>query len=292
MSQINIEGLGAIIGDIAGSRFEFNNNATGRKDFELLTKDCFFTDDTVCTVAIKKALIDRENSHNYSDGYLRRRTIHNLQDLCKKYFNRGYGNNFEEWVQDAFPRPYYSCGNGAAMRASPIGFYARDLVEVRKLSNIVTGVTHNHPCGLLGADATATAIWYARNNYKKIAIKDYISYRYYPEIRNKDIFNIKFLQKHYDWNWNGNGELAQNSVPQAIVCFLQSESFEDAIRNAISIGGDSDTIAAITGGIAEAYYGIPEKLKRKVLEYLPDEFIEIMATNIRYNEPNNQGGNK
>ena len=287
MSKINIEGLGAIIGDIAGSRFEFNNNATGRKDFDLLTKDCFFTDDTVCTVAVKQALIDRENCHDYSDKYLRRRTIRNLQEFCRKYNNRGYGTSFEQWIDDAFPRPYYSCGNGAAMRISPVGFYADDLPEIRKLSNIVTSVTHSHPCGLLGAEAAATAIWYAKRNYKKIAIKGYISHRFYPEIRNNDIFNIDFLQKHYDWNWNGNGELAQNSVPQAIVCFLLSESFEDAIRNAISIGGDSDTIAAITGGIAEAYYGVPEYLKEKVLEYLPDEFIDIMATKI-----SNNGGDK
>jgi len=252
--------LGAIIGDIVGSRFEWNNNKT--KHFELLNDKCFFTDDTVMTFAIAKAILHSKS--DYSD--LSSLSIKYMQEVGRNYPSCGYGGSFGLWVFSNNPKPYNSFGNGAAMRVSPVGFVAKSLDQAISLSKKVTEVTHNHPEGIKGAEATAVAIYLARNGYNINDIKNYIDKHYY-----KMNFTLDEIRDTYKFN-----ETCQDTVPQAIMAFLESTSFEDAIRNAISIGGDSDTLAAITGGIAEACYGIPKEIRNKALTYLDKRLLNIL----------------
>ncbi len=252
--------LGAIIGDIVGSRFEWNNNKT--KHFELLNDKCFFTDDTVMTLAIAKAILHSKS--DYSD--LSSLSIKYMQEVGRNYPSCGYGGSFGLWVFSNNPKPYNSFGNGAAMRVSPVGFVAKSLDQAISLSKKVTEVTHNHPEGIKGAEATAVAIYLARNGYNINDIKNYIDKHYY-----KMNFTLDEIRDTYKFN-----ETCQDTVPQAIMAFLESTSFEDAIRNAISIGGDSDTIAAITGGIAEAYYGVPIEIRENALKYLDENLKSIL----------------
>lgn len=252
--------LGAIIGDIVGSRFEWNNNKT--KHFELLNDKCFFTDDTVMTLAIAKAILHSKS--DYSD--LSSLSIKHMQEVGRNYPSCGYGGSFGLWVFSNNPKPYNSFGNGAAMRVSPVGFVAKSLDQAISLSKKVTEVTHNHPEGIKGAEATAVAIYLARNGYNINDIKNYIDKHYY-----KMNFTLDEIRDTYKFN-----ETCQDTVPQAIMAFLESTSFEDAIRNAISIGGDSDTLAAITGGIAEACYGIPKEIRNKALTYLDKRLLNIL----------------
>lgn len=256
--------LGAIIGDIVGSRFEFDN--TKEKDFELFGEDCTFTDDTVMTIAVAEALM---SSKNFSE--LGNNTVSCMRKLGRAYEGRGYGGMFYRWIYADNPQPYNSFGNGSAMRISPVGFLARSEKDVKKLSAAVTSVTHNHPEGLKGAEAIAMAIYWARENEDKEEIFQFMAKYYYPELKTEEL-TYKSLHKNYSWNYGLGSVTCQSSVPQAIACFHESEGFEDAIRLAVSIGGDSDTIAAMVGGIAEAYYGIPKELENRVAAYLPDEF--------------------
>ncbi len=246
--------IGAIIGDIVGSRFEFNN--TSSTDFDLFAGDCDFTDDTICTVAVADAIL-RGVSFERS-----------LLDWCRKYPNPkgSYGGSFVRWVRSANPQPYNSFGNGSAMRVSPCGWMPtrEDVLKFAKLS---AECTHNHPEGIKGAQCIADCIYLARRTKDKEHIKMLVTQSYSydisqmcDEIRQTNTFN----------------ETCQITVPQAIVCFLESADFETAIRLAVSIGGDSDTIAAITGSIAEAYYSIPEQIKEKALSYLTPEMINVI----------------
>jgi ADP-ribosyl-[dinitrogen reductase] hydrolase len=262
--------IGAIIGDIVGSRFEFNNHRS--KDFVLFTKDCMVTDDSIMTLAVAKAIMAAEQSKAAHAAIeieylaeLGKLTVQQMQKIGRKYPDCGYGGMFARWVFSSNPQPYNSFGNGAAMRISPVGFFAKSAEEVRKLSNVITGVTHNHKEGLKGAEATAMAIFLARQGCTKPEIRHRIQRDYYPLN-----FKINDIRATYKFN-----ETCQDTVPQAIQAFLESESFEDAIRTAISVGGDSDTLAAITGGIAEAYYGVPDHFKEKALSYLDDELRTI-----------------
>ena len=252
--------LGAIIGDIVGSRFEWNNNKT--KHFELLNDKCFFTDDTVMTLAIAKAILHSKS--DYSD--LSSLSIKYMQEVGRNYPSCGYGGSFGLWVFSNNPKPYNSFGNGAAMRVSAIGFIANTIDETIDLSRKVTEVTHNHPEGIKGAEATSVSIFLAKNGYKINEIRDYIDKHYY-----KLDFKLDDIRESYKTD-----ETCQGTVPQAITAFLESTDFEDAIRNAISIGGDSDTIAAITGGIAEAYYGVPIEIRENALKYLDENLKSIL----------------
>ncbi len=252
--------LGAIIGDIVGSKYEFNNHRS--KDFTFLDYKCFFTDDTVMTLAVAKALL---RSHkDYFD--LSSKVVEDMQNLGRRYPNAGYGGGFYNWLFANNPKPYYSYGNGAAMRVSACGWVGKSLEEVKFLSKKVTEVTHNHPEGIKGAEATAVAIYLARSGYNLLEIRDYINKHYYPMN-----FRLDDIRSIYEFN-----ETCQETVPQAIEAFLESKSFEDAIRNAISVGGDSDTLAAITGSIAEAYYGIPTEIRKHTLTYLDEELLRIL----------------
>lgn len=263
--------LGAIIGDIVGSRFEFDNYR--KKDFELFTKKCFATDDSIMTLAVAKAIMEtekvaelpiEEGIKNY-DSILSENVIKYMQQIGRKYPYCGFGGMFYDWVFSKDPKPYNSFGNGSAMRISPVGFFARTATEVRLLSHTVTAVTHNHKEGIKGAEATAMAIFMARKGYTKEEIREEIEEHYYPLN-----FTIDEIRDTYEFN-----ETCQDTVPQAIQAFLESTSFEDAIRTAISVGGDSDTLAAITCAIAEAYYGVPEDIKETALSYLDDELFAI-----------------
>lgn len=253
--------LGAIIGDIAGSRFEWNN--IKNKEFELFTDRCFFTDDTVMTVAVAAAILETES--NGAD--LGKVVVSMMQNLGRLYPGAGYGGMFTSWLMSDKPEPYNSYGNGAAMRVSPCGFAASSLEEAKRLSRQVTEVTHNHPEGIKGAEATTAAIFLAREGYGKEEIRSYVDQYYY-----KLDFTLDDIREDYTFDVT-----CQGTVPEAITAFLESASFEDAIRNAVSIGGDSDTLAAITGGIAEAFYGIPEDIRGKGISYLDAVLLKTLA---------------
>ncbi len=252
--------LGAIIGDIVGSRFERYNYKS--KDFELFTDRCQFTDDTAMTVAIAKALLDCKG--DYTD--LSNHAIRCMQEIGRKYPNAGYGQIFYLWLHKKVPESYWSYGNGAAMRISPVAYVAKTEKECIALANAVTRVSHDHPEGMKGAEATALATWSAIHGATKQTIRKLIEDRYYILD-----FTIDQIRPKYRFDTS-----CQGSVPQAIEAFLESENFEDAIRIAVSLGGDSDTIAAITGGMAGAYYGVPDHLWKAAIAYLPKDLMDIV----------------
>lgn len=236
--------LGAIIGDIVGSVYEWNNIKT--KDFELFKPSCFFTDDTVMTIAVAKALLltrEKQSKTNKKISF-KREIVEQMQYFGKRYPNSGYGGMFSSWLVSHNPMPYNSFGNGSAMRVSPCGYIAVTLDEALLLAKASAEVTHNHPEGIKGAEATAAAIFLARCGKSKEEIKEYIEENYY--ILDKTLDEIR---PSYSFN-----ETCQETVPQAIQAFLESVDFENEIRNAILLGGDSDTLATITGSIAWAYY--------------------------------------
>ena len=253
--------IGAILGDIIGSRFEFHNYLG--KDFELLTPRCEFTDDTVMTCAVAQALMD--SKEDFSD--LSEKTVAAMQRIGRQYPNCGYGARFIHWMFADNPQPYNSCGNGSAMRVSPVGFVARDVEEAKRLSAAVTCISHNHPEGMKGAEATAVAIMMARQGKSKEEIRAEME-KYYDLSTSVDAYRKE---------WGGHGkEICHVSVPQALACFFDGEDYEDVIRNCISIGGDSDTIAAIAGGIAEAYYDVPERYAEMARGYLDARLLRIL----------------
>jgi len=246
--------IGAIIGDIAGSRFEFNNYR--HKDFDLFTPECMVTDDSIMTLAIAKAIM--ESRPDWSD--LGAQAVRCMQEVGRPYPGCGYGGHFWGWMYSDDPQPYNSFGNGAAMRVSACGLAARTLEEAKLLSKAVTEVTHNHPEGIKGAEATAVAIFMARNGATKEEIRDVIDWEYYPMT-----FTLDEIRPTYWFN-----ETCQDTVPQALQAFFESTSFEDAIRNAVSVGGDSDTLAAITGAVAEAFWGVPKELEQQALGFMDE----------------------
>ena len=252
--------LGAIIGDIVGSRFEWNNHRD--KDFEFLTYKCFPTDDSIMSLAIAQAIL--VSKPNHSD--LSKNAIECMQSVGRNYPDCGYGGSFYNWMFSDNPKPYNSYGNGAAMRVSPAGFAATSLEEAKELSRLVTEVTHNHPEGIKGAEATAVAIYLAKSGSSILEIRDYINVNYYPMN-----FTLDDIRDTYKFN-----ETCQDTVPQALQAFFESTDFEDAIRNAISIGGDSDTLAAICGGVAEAYYGIPTDIRKHALTFLDQKLMQLL----------------
>ena len=251
--------IGAIIGDIAGSRFEWNNHRS--KDFELLTPKCFATDDSIMTLAVGKALMC--SKPDWSD--LPEQAVRCMQEVGRPYPDCGYGGRFREWMYSDDPRPYHSFGNGAAMRVSACGLVAKSVEEAKALSRAVTIVTHDHPEGLKGAEATAVAIYMGKSGAPMADIRACMEGYYALD------FTLDSIRATYRFN-----ETCQQTVPQALEAFFESTGFEDAIRNAISIGGDSDTLAAITGGVAEAYYGVPAALSQAARGYLDERLLDIL----------------
>lgn len=247
--------LGAIIGDIVGSRFEFNN--TNRKDFELFASECDYTDDTICTIAVADAILRGEDFGKV------------LHEWCRRYpYPKGsYGGRFAGWVHSSDPQPYNSFGNGSAMRVSPCGWLPT-LEEAKSKARLSAECTHNHPEGIKGAECVAECISLSLMGKSKedIALRVQEGYGYNinqtsDAIRRTNTFD----------------ETCQVTIPQSIVCFLESADFEDAIRLGVSIGGDSDTIAAITGSIAGAYYGIPQYIVDEAWGYLPAEMQNVVT---------------
>ena len=251
--------IGAIIGDIVGSRFEFHNLKS--KEFELFTRRCFPTDDSNMTLAIAQAIL-RSRGNLVA---LPAQTVVSMQEVGRKY-PRGFGSHFRLWVFSDDPKPYGSWGNGAAMRVSPCAWAASSMEKALAMSDAVTEVTHNHPEGVKGARAVTAAIFLARQGSGIEEIREHIQQAYYPLN-----FTLNEIRPGYDFDVS-----CQGSVPQAIEAFLESVSFEDAIRNAISIGGDSDTIAAITGSIAEAFYGIPNHIRLQAMTFLDQPRLAIL----------------
>lgn len=251
--------IGAIIGDIAGSRFEGYNNKT--YDFEMFTNKCVFTDDTLMSLAIAKAFM--ESKEDYSN--LEENSIKYMVELGLKYPLSRFGGGFYKWLKSEEHKPYGSYGNGAAMRVTACGYFANSLEEAIKYSTIVTNVSHNHEESVKAANVISACIYLARNKKSKEEIKEYVENTY----RKLD-FTIDEIRENYKFDVS-----CQGSVPQALEAFFESKDFEDAIRLAISIGGDSDTIGAITGSIAAAYYEVPEDLTQSALSYLTEDLLEI-----------------
>lgn len=263
--------LGAIIGDIVGSVYEFNNIKT--KEFPFFTEEKEFTDDSILTMATADWLLHGGEIGDYYFRYAEE----------NPYPMGSYGTMFLEWVhrkRRGVVYPYNSCGNGSAMRVGPVGWLASKVPFfseklVLKKAKESAECTHNHPEGIKGAQATALCIYLAR----KGASVDDIRQRIEKEFGYDLSLSVDELRPRYSWRGldeAGNGGTCQGSVPQAIICALDATDFEDAVRNAISIGGDSDTIGCITGSIAEALYGIPNEIRQKGLSYLPQEFKKVI----------------
>ena len=254
--------LGAMIGDICGSVYEFNNERRMEK-LELFKKGCFPTDDSVMTVAVARALMD---SWGDSDEVIRQTLVNAMHYYGHLFPRAGYGGRFYNWLGQYDRRPYNSWGNGSAMRVSPAGWMYDTLEETLHAAKLTAEVTHNHPEGIKGAQAIAAAMFLARTGHSKEEIRRFVEENYY-----KLDFTLDGIRPDYEFV-----ESCQGSCPQAIEAFLEGDSFGDVIRKAISIGGDSDTIAAMAGAIAEAYFGIPDEMVDKAVEVLQDTNLRRM----------------
>lgn len=263
---------GAILGDIIGSPFEFDRGDK-TKDFKLFSRRSHFTDDSVMTLAVCEALL--KVGQDVTVKEIEDAVISSMQSWGRRYPHAGYGGYFRRWLTARHPEPYNSYGNGSAMRVSAAGWLYDSLEKTRTVAKATANVTHNHPEGIKGAEATASAIFMARNGSSKEEIKKYIENEFHYDL-NRTLNEIR-PGYHMD-------ETCQKTVPEAIIAFLEAKDFEDAIRNAVSLGGDTDTLGAITGSIAEAYYGIPEWLitecrKRinKDMRIVLDDFNDVLS---------------
>lgn len=257
--------LGAIIGDIVGSQYEWRNNKS--KDGPFFAAACHYTDDSLMTLAIARAFVLRRERWR-EDGF-QRFVIEKMVEMGRAHQACSWGKSFYEWFMYN-PVPYNSYGNGAAMRVSPVGWIAEGEDDVRYFSRLVTEVSHNHPEGIKGAESVAMAIYLARIGASMGEIRTRMT-GYYPEIATLQVKTIREYCNVED----GTFITCQRSVPEAIVCFLESTSLEDAVRNAVSLGGDADTQGAIAGSIAEAYWGVPQGYEDKALSYLLPELQTI-----------------
>lgn len=245
--------IGAIAGDIAGSAYEHSPIKT--KDFPFFHPYCRFTDDSVLTIAVAKAVLEDRDYQRW------------IREIGRAYPDAGYGSSFMQWLFSSDPQPYNSWGNGSAMRVSPIGYAFDTIDNVLHEAAKTAAITHSHPEGIKGAQATALAVFMARTARDKDRIRAEIASRFGYDL-NRTVDDIR---PSYQFDIS-----CQGTVPEAIISFLDSTSYEDAVRNAISLGGDSDTLACITGGIAGAYYGsIPRFVREKVKQALTDELWQI-----------------
>ena len=245
---------GAVTGDIIGSTFEFRN--VKKKSFDLFPEGTGFTDDTICTMAVLEALLDGTDPAK------------SLRAWGNRFPDAGYGGMFGSWLRRPDMPPYNSFGNGSAMRASPAGFLARSLEEAMELARRTSVVTHDHPDGIAGAEATAAAIFMAYDGESTDSIREFAEDRFGYDMS----LSVNEIRPDYEFD-----ETCRGSVPQAITCALEAISYEDAIRNAISIGGDSDTVACIAGGIAEARFGVPHDLAARADGYLTADMRELLV---------------
>ncbi len=249
--------IGAIAGDIIGSTREFNPIKT--KEFNLFTRKSIFTDDTIMTLAIAKWLCEEKDSQEV--------LVKNLQKFGNLYPNGGYGGCFSKWLCEDDPKPYNSWGNGSAMRVSPCAWVANSLEEAQDLAKKSAIVTHNHPEGIKGALATCDAIYLARIGASKDEIKEHIEVRYEYDLSE----SLDEIRHYYSFDVS-----CQGSVPESIICFLEAKDFEDTIRNAVSLGGDADTQAAIAGSIASAYWDVPRNIAYKSIHKLDYMLLNVL----------------
>lgn len=253
--------LGAIVGDVVGSVYEFDNIKT--TEFPLFVERSTFTDDTVMTLAVAKALLDSFDGASVSQ----RELVDTMQAYGKLYPHAGYGLKFHRWLKSKAPDPYYSCGNGSAMRVSPVAWVSDDAEIVEQLAYTSAWITHDHPEGIKGAQATAGCILLARKGASKREIREFAEQRHGYNLS----FTLDEIRPTYQFD-----ETCQKTVPQALRAFLEGASFEEVIRLAVSIGGDSDTIAAIAGSIAHAYYGIPDNIAKETYARLDGELRGVL----------------
>lgn len=260
---------GAILGDIIGSPYEFDMGDK-TKEFPLFSKRSEFTDDTVMTIAVADVFLD--SNLVMDDDIIRERLIDSMHKYGKAFPNAGYGGRFGAWLFLGGREPYSSWGNGSAMRVSSVAWLFDDLGMVRHMARLSAEVTHNHPEGIKGAEATASAIFLARTGNTKETIKEYIQTHFgYDLSRTCDEIRPNYYHV----------ESCQETVPEAITAFLEGTSFEDVIRTAVSLGGDCDTLTCIAGAIAEGFYGVPEDLKTECRQRLPSH---LLATLLRFTE--------
>lgn len=245
--------LGAIVGDIIGSAYEFTEQK--RYDFELLPQGSRFTDDSVMTIAVAYWL-----AHYDENGLTDAQLIATMQVFGRKYPFAGYGSSFNSWLWSENPQPYNSWGNGAAMRVSPVGLYAETLDEALDLAKRTAEISHNHPEGIKGAQAVAAAVWMAKHGQTKDEIRDYITRMFQYDLAR----TIDDIRPTYQWDVS-----CQGSVPESIICFLEGKDFVDVVRLAVSLGGDADTMACIAGSIAACIYPIPEWITEECEKVIP-----------------------
>lgn len=256
--------IGAILGDMIGAPYEFDRgNKT--KEFPLFSKESEYTDDSVMTIAVAEALI---NTFGQSDDEIKTAIINSMQKWGKRYPHAGYGGMFRQWLSTKDPKPYGSFGNGSAMRVSSVGWLYDDIDTTRKMAALTAEVTHNHPEGIKGAEATVSAIFLARTGHSKEDIRQYIVKEFgYDLSRTCD--EIRPIYHHV--------ESCQETVPEAITAFLEGTDFEDVIRTAVSLGGDCDTLTCIAGGIAEAFYGIPDEISAEGYKRMSKDMQEVLG---------------
>ena len=252
------------MGDIIGSPYEFDAGEK-TKEFPLFSENSVWTDDTVMTIAVADAFLAA--GLNASDEQLRQQLVKTMRHYGKLFPKAGYGLRFWRWLHSWHPKPYNSCGNGSAMRVSSVAWLYNELEAVRRAARISSEVTHNHPEGIKGAEATAAAVFLARTGHSKEEIKEYITREFQYDL-SRTCDEIRPGYHHV--------EICQESVPEAITAFLEGESFEDVIRTAVSLGGDCDTVAAIAGSIAESFYGVPEVLKEQCRSRLPANLRKVL----------------
>lgn len=253
---------GAILGDIIGSPYEFDMGDK-TKNFSLFSEESNFTDDTVMTIAVAEAFMDGPDD----EDEIRQRLIQSMQKWGHRYPGAGYGARFICWLALKDATPYYSFGNGSAMRVSSVAWLYDDLDTVRRMARLSAEVTHNHPEGIKGAEATASAIFLARTGKSKAEIKAYIENEFHYDL-SRTCDEIRPTYCHV--------ESCQETVPEAITAFLEGDSFENVIRTAVSLGGDCDTLTCIAGSIAEGFYGVPEKLKLECKNRLSDDIRSVL----------------
>ena len=256
--------IGAILGDMIGSPYEFDRGSK-TKDFPLFSDKSTFTDDTVMTIAVADAFLPVQP--DMEDDTIRQRVVAKMQKYGRLYPHAGYGGRFRHWLRDRYPQPYNSWGNGSAMRVSSVGWLYNDLETVRRMARLSADVTHNHPEGIKGAEATASAIFLARTGHTKAQIKDYIETEFLYDL-SRTCDEIRPNYHHV--------ESCQETVPEAITAFLEGESFEDVIRTAVSLGGDCDTLTAIAGSMAEGFFGVPDGLKEACRNRLPKDLLAVL----------------